>query len=546
MKVSLPSLAPVTVAVTVAVAAGLVLTPAQAAPAVLKVTDMTPPQAPFAVSRMQTADATLTFRVESDKGLSRRPQVLDDTSGVAFTPVSASLTSGDRNDGTWEATVALGSFMDGTHSPRVRVCTSKTACSVKDLSTDLVVDGSDWPTFGKVRQHPGRLRAGQVNGASASGSVVFSSTHDPVRGITVRLIQDAGKTGRVVDSTKADGRFTSPWPWTRPGQDSPRLSLTSSKVPGVAIARLGLGNPRTRFKVPTPRAPGVIAPGRHAVVTGTITPGYPASKLGRIELQVRTSSGWKTRDRAELKPVRSKSGPRNLARYRLSAPVGKPGKHMLRVVKPAAKCGTGACEVASNRSRPFAVQVGSRAYMVEMQLDRLGVPVGTVDGNVDARTRQALCAWRDMSGMKPSRNGVNPKVVRSVMRAKHLPAPHRTDGLYVNKTCQILLQVKGQRFQRVVWASSGMPGHETPNGTGAIFRKIHGWVESTLYPGAFMRNPMFFFPSRPAIALHGSASNSLVLPYPASHGCVRVHRPEIDRIFAESPIGTKVQVYGHY
>ena len=132
--------------------------------------------------------------------------------------------------------------------------------------------------------------------------------------------------------------------------------------------------------------------------------------------------------------MRSASGPRNLARYRLAAPVGEPGRHLLRVVKTAAMCGHGNREIAGNRSRTFAVLVGSRAYMVEMKLDRLGVPVGTVDGNVDARTRQALCAWRDMSGMKPTRSAVTAKVVRSVTRAKHLPAPHRTDGLYVNKT----------------------------------------------------------------------------------------------------------------
>jgi lipoprotein-anchoring transpeptidase ErfK/SrfK len=137
-------------------------------------------------------------------------------------------------------------------------------------------------------------------------------------------------------------------------------------------------------------------------------------------------------------------------------------------------------------------------------------------------------------------------LLRSVMRAKKLPAPHRADGLYVNKTCQVLLQVKNQKFRRVVWASTGMAGHETPNGTGAIYRKIEGWVESTLYPGAFMLDPMFFFPGRPAIAIHGSVSNSLVHPYPASHGCVRTWRPQIQQIFGESPIGTKVKVYGKY
>jgi lipoprotein-anchoring transpeptidase ErfK/SrfK len=91
-----------------------------------------------------------------------------------------------------------------------------------------------------------------------------------------------------------------------------------------------------------------------------------------------------------------------------------------------------------------------------------------------------------------------------------------------------------------------MAGHRTPNGTGHIFRKVRGWVESTLYPGAFMLDPMFFFPDRPGIALHGSVSNDLVEPYPASHACVRVWRPDVRKIFNESPLGTKVKVYGRY
>jgi lipoprotein-anchoring transpeptidase ErfK/SrfK len=61
-----------------------------------------------------------------------------------------------------------------------------------------------------------------------------------------------------------------------------------------------------------------------------------------------------------------------------------------------------------------------------------------------------------------------------------------------------------------------------------------------------MLDPMYFFPDRPGIALHGSASNDLVEPYPASHGCVRVWRPQIRKIFKQSPLGTKVRVYGSY
>jgi lipoprotein-anchoring transpeptidase ErfK/SrfK len=63
---------------------------------------------------------------------------------------------------------------------------------------------------------------------------------------------------------------------------------------------------------------------------------------------------------------------------------------------------------------------------------------------------------------------------------------------------------------------------------------------------AFMYDSIYFLRDRPGIALHGSRVNSLIKPYPASHRCVRVLRPEIHEIFADTPIGTKVQVYGEY
>ena len=61
-----------------------------------------------------------------------------------------------------------------------------------------------------------------------------------------------------------------------------------------------------------------------------------------------------------------------------------------------------------------------------------------------------------------------------------------------------------------------------------------------------MYDAIYFRRDHPGIALHGSVSNSLVHSYPASHGCVRVWRPDIHQIFLETPIGTRVVVYGAY
>lgn len=186
------------------------------------------------------------------------------------------------------------------------------------------------------------------------------------------------------------------------------------------------------------------------------------------------------------------------------------------------------------------------ALRVERQLDKLGYPVGDVDGDITARAKQALCAWRETHGLPVTRKGLNLNDAYSVLNATSRPAPTRSPGIYVNKTCQIMYQIVGKSYKRIVWISTGGPGYETPNRTGAVWRKWAGAHESSLYEDAYMYDSLYFLKDRPGIALHGSRVNSLVKPYPDSHRCVRVVRPEIHHIFTETPLGTKVQIYGEY
>src|SRR5882757_6239302 len=183
---------------------------------------------------------------------------------------------------------------------------------------------------------------------------------------------------------------------------------------------------------------------------------------------------------------------------------------------------------------------------VEKKLDSLGFPVGTVDGTISTRTDQALCAWRDINGLKITRKGLDVSLATSILTATKMPKANRPDGIYVDKTCQVLLQVVKGKYKRIVWVSTAGHGYDTPSGTGHVWRKVAGWHESSLYPDAYMYDALYFRTDRPAIALHGSMTNDLVHTYPDSHGCVRVWRPTIAGIFAESPIGTLVKVYGKY
>jgi lipoprotein-anchoring transpeptidase ErfK/SrfK len=183
---------------------------------------------------------------------------------------------------------------------------------------------------------------------------------------------------------------------------------------------------------------------------------------------------------------------------------------------------------------------------VEKRLAAWGYPVGDVDGEVTARTKQALCAWRETNGLPINRERLTTADVRSVLLAKNRPAPTKPAGIYVNKTCQVLYQVVNNTFRRIVWVSTGAPGYDTPNRTGKVWRKWAGAHESSLYDDAYMYDSIYFLKDRPGIALHGSRSNTLIKTYPASHRCVRVMRPEIRQIFKETKIGTTVSVYGQY
>lgn len=184
---------------------------------------------------------------------------------------------------------------------------------------------------------------------------------------------------------------------------------------------------------------------------------------------------------------------------------------------------------------------------VEERLLDLGYPSGPADGTLGTRTRQAVCAWRDIHhvpGGWPSRLTV--AEAEAILDADDHPAADRADGLYITETCQMLLQVRDGRYRRIVRVSTAAPGYSTPNGEGVVWRKWAGWHESSLYPDGWMYDAIYFRRDHPGVALHGSRTNDLVTPYPASHGCARAWRPDIEDIFAETPLGTRVVVYGAY
>lgn len=193
---------------------------------------------------------------------------------------------------------------------------------------------------------------------------------------------------------------------------------------------------------------------------------------------------------------------------------------------------------------PAAGAAPSKAA-VESALARLGLPTGSADGQYDARTRRAVCAWRTVTGRPATRRAPSAAEEKAIVATGGLPAAQGSMvvGVNISVTCQAGFWVGANReYRRVMAASTGKPGYRTRLGAHRVFRTHNIWRYSTIYPEARMYKPMQFSGGQ---AMHGSASDALVKTYPASHGCVRMLHRDIDAMQAAGVgNGTPVRVFG--
>jgi lipoprotein-anchoring transpeptidase ErfK/SrfK len=115
-------------------------------------------------------------------------------------------------------------------------------------------------------------------------------------------------------------------------------------------------------------------------------------------------------------------------------------------------------------------------------------------------------------------------------------------GLNVDRDCQLMYTTRKGRIIRVWRATTGKPGFRTRAGYWRIYYRVNRWQESGLYRGAWMYRPMYFSGGQ---AIHGSSTDRLVVPWPASHGCVRVFRANVDWLWRNgyAKVGTLVYVF---
>ena len=189
---------------------------------------------------------------------------------------------------------------------------------------------------------------------------------------------------------------------------------------------------------------------------------------------------------------------------------------------------------------------------VQKHLKALGLPVWKPSSVWTQQSLHAVCLWRDVNGNASKFAKPTAPEEASIMAMTALPTPRKAlvTGLNVNRACQTVTWVrvdkKGNRYYQVAFSvSTGKPSTPTRKETTTITRRINGWHNSSSYPSSKpnMWRPAYINTS--GEAFHGMQSDSMVKPYPASHGCVRMRHADIDYLWKYDgvKVGTKVYVY---
>jgi hypothetical protein len=188
---------------------------------------------------------------------------------------------------------------------------------------------------------------------------------------------------------------------------------------------------------------------------------------------------------------------------------------------------------------------------MESQLAALGLPTGTVDGTVTSGTRRGLCTFRDLMGLRTTRERPTPSLMTRIATATELPRlPRKLRDVkaLVSLTCQATYVTDGRgTIVRVLPVSTGKDNgmHRTRPGIKRVYYKVNRWQRSTLFPEPDGRpglyRPIYF---DRGIAFHGVRKP--IRTYPQSHACVRTWPSDQDWLWDRLQVRDKVFVYGDY
>jgi N-acetylmuramoyl-L-alanine amidase len=215
---------------------------------------------------------------------------------------------------------------------------------------------------------------------------------------------------------------------------------------------------------------------------------------------------------------------------------------------PAVTAHTAAATAAAT-PQPM-LRLGARGGAVVTLQHRLAAlhyfDVGRADGVFGQNTYHAVVAFQKVQGL--TRDGIVGPATWARLARPYVPAARYrlgTASLEVNLARQVIYYVRSGTIQRIIDASTGSGAWYysqgrwaravTPTGRFHIYwRYGNGWQPGPL--GAMYR-PNYFYRG---YAVHGMTS---VPPYPASHGCVRMTVPTMDRMWSSLWVGMPVAIY---
>jgi N-acetylmuramoyl-L-alanine amidase len=356
-------------------------------------------------------------------------------------------------------------------------------------------------------------------------------------------------SGQVVDLYGRNGGTSTPVlvRHLRTGADGtvrttvvPRYSVELSlRFPGDAFSAPSASASRTAQVLPRlgiRLSPAAIVRNETSLLTGQVVPGYSGA---RVIVQQRVAGGW-----------RSIAAVRTNATGGFSYPLSPGlGVYSYRAVLPAAAgwaqaTSTGAALRVDARDLVSGLH-GDDVLALQQRLQALHYDVGPVNGTFGYDLTHAVITFQKVERL--ARTGRWTKAERT--RVAHPTAwrvryPSAGTAVEVDITRQVLVLSRGGVVQQVVDVSTGSERvyyqegvrniAHTPRGRYSITRKIDGLHTSPL---GLLYRPAFWFEG---YAIHGNGS---VPATPASHGCVRVTDPVMDRLFPILVEGTPVAVY---
>jgi N-acetylmuramoyl-L-alanine amidase len=307
------------------------------------------------------------------------------------------------------------------------------------------------------------------------GVAQFRGTAEPLA--DVFLVQQLPAGWTVVANAKAgpDGGFAFQLRARRPGVFQAQTAVGSSPVVATRI------RPVFRARL------------RGSFVRGRLLPRGAGKLMFRMEGRSRRI-GVGTAGRFRVHIGQLQAG-RRLLRLSLRP---KPGwvrvgrSFVLRVRRPPLRLGSH----------------GPNVLALKRRLAALGYALPSVDAGYGYATYEAVLAFQKVHRLP--RTGTVDRRFWRVLASASVPRARVRRGNYleIDKSRQVLFEVRGGKVARAIHVSTGATGN-TPVGTWRVYREVFGWDWILYHPMYFLRG----------FAIHGYPE---VPPWPASHGCVRV------------------------